>query len=235
MSLVFGSYTYGEFISRCPLLESLKIDFDTTYEIKRSEIAKLENLKVLSLRLCNLDNMTKITRSGFFQLMRFFPKLQELCLCFKNCKFLEDEINIDAIALLPCLKTLELNRVDFQNSIMVSCVVELICSSPNLKTLNITAASSTQNPPESLEVNYSRMVQLKLHTVFLACVKGLESEICFIKFLLAYSPYLKKMIINTFSTRLFGGDGDRGAIIFTTKLLKLHRTSPVSEIDFKWY
>ncbi|XP_071736573.1 F-box/FBD/LRR-repeat protein At1g13570-like [Rutidosis leptorrhynchoides] len=231
-SVVFGSYTCGEFISRCPLLNSLKIDFDTTYEIKRSEIAKLENLKVLSLPLCNLDNMAKFTRSRMFQLMCFFPKLQELHLGFKNCKFLADEINIDAIAL-SCLKTLELNGVDFHNSIMVSCVVELICSSPNLKTLNITAASSTKNSPESLEVNYSRMVQLKLHTVFLASVKGLESELCFIKFLLACSPQLKKMIISTCTTRLFGGD--RGAIIFTTKLLKLHRTSPVSEIDFKWY
>ena len=83
--VVFGSYTCGQFLSRCPLLEILKLRDNTISEINRAEIAKLENLKVLFLPLYELDNMAMMTTSDIFQLIDYFPKLQELNLDFWDC------------------------------------------------------------------------------------------------------------------------------------------------------
>nr|GEV52218.1 hypothetical protein [Tanacetum cinerariifolium] len=79
--VVFGSYTCGDFLTRCPILEILKLRDNTPSEIKRDEITKLINLKVLCLPLCELDNEAVI-----FQLLGYFPKLQELNLDFWDCK-----------------------------------------------------------------------------------------------------------------------------------------------------
>ncbi|GKD55035.1 hypothetical protein Tco_1288422 [Tanacetum coccineum] len=53
--------------------------------LKLVDIAKLGNLKMLSLSLCMLDNIEMITSSSMFQL-KLLPKLQELDLNFKKCK-----------------------------------------------------------------------------------------------------------------------------------------------------
>ena len=82
----FGSYKCGKFLAGCPLLEILKLRSNTDGEINRDEIEKLENLKVLILPLSELVSMAMITSSGIFQLIDYFPKLQELNLNFWMCK-----------------------------------------------------------------------------------------------------------------------------------------------------
>ena len=63
----------------------------------------------------------------------------------------------------------------------------------------------------------------------LTSIRGSVNDLCLIKSLLAGSPLLKKIVITARPSEMY--DGERG---FTTKLLKLHRASPVAEIDLTW-
>ena len=76
------------------------------------------------------------------------------------------------------------------------------------------------------------MVQLQLQSVMLVRISGLKNEECLIKSLLSCSPLLEKMEI---LAHLFQHVGvDNGKLIFATKLLELHRASPVAEIKLKF-
>ena len=82
----FESGNVGELITRCPLLEKLKIRYNyPTGGMKSIEITKLENLKVLCLPLCNLENIA-IDPIRIYQFVGCLPRLQELYLDFQNCK-----------------------------------------------------------------------------------------------------------------------------------------------------
>ncbi|GKE78617.1 hypothetical protein Tco_1544737, partial [Tanacetum coccineum] len=119
---------------------------------------------------------------------------------------------------LVCLKKLKLYFIDLSSKTMVSLVVELICASPNLHSLEIAIACEHG----SSEVDYSRIRQLQLQKVKLYRVIGSKSEECLIKSLLACSPLLKKMSIAVDTPEVFGD--------FTTNLLKLHRASPRAKL-----
>ncbi|GKB11495.1 F-box/FBD/LRR-repeat protein-like protein [Tanacetum coccineum] len=82
----FENSNRQELLSRSPLLEILKLSTDDTEKVKQIEIAKLVNLKILSLSLCDIEDMTVITSSSIFQLAGSLPKLQELSLDFYDCK-----------------------------------------------------------------------------------------------------------------------------------------------------
>nr|GEZ83886.1 hypothetical protein [Tanacetum cinerariifolium] len=207
--VVFGSYTCGDFLTRCPILEILKLRDNTPSEIKRDEITKLINLKVLCLPLCELDNEAVI-----FQLLGYFPKLQELNLDFWDCKLLAD-VETSVPTILPCLKTLRLYEINFSNSTM---------------TLLIKGTYEDDVPApavSSLEIDFSRMGQLQLQNVEFDFVTCIKNEVCLMKSLLACSPLLKKMVINPKLPKVFGGDD--GKKKFVTEL-KLHRASHIAEI-----
>ncbi|KAJ0439799.1 putative F-box domain, leucine-rich repeat domain superfamily, F-box-like domain superfamily [Helianthus annuus] len=72
----------GEFFTKCPLLEILTME---ECNVKAVEIAKIKNLKILSLYLCDLDNISIKSSSSIFELVDSLPKLQELHLNFENC------------------------------------------------------------------------------------------------------------------------------------------------------
>ncbi|GJX12712.1 F-box/FBD/LRR-repeat protein-like protein [Tanacetum coccineum] len=206
--VTFDSHTAGGFLSRCPLVEILK--------------------------LWDVDNMTMTTTFNILKLIRYFPRLQELSLDFSNCKLLADaEKRVPTT--IPCLKSLNLHGIDFSSDIMVSCVIELICGSPNLETLRISAKHDYEVPPPALcssDVDFSKMGQLRLQSVLLVCIGGLKNEECLIKSLLSGSPLLRKMEIHA---DLFQHVGvDNGKLMFATKLLELHRASPVAEIKLKF-
>ncbi|GKD69279.1 hypothetical protein Tco_1323369, partial [Tanacetum coccineum] len=65
--------------------------------------------------------------------------------------------------------------------------------------------------------------------VVLTSIRGSVNDLCLIKSLLAGSPLLQKMVICARPSEMFGGESG-----FTTKLLKLHRASPIAEIDITW-
>lgn len=202
----FGCYKCGKFLAGCPLLEILKLRSNIDGEIKRDEIEKLENLQVLILPLSELVSMAEVTSFSIFQLIAYFPKLQELNLNFWMCKSLVDAEK-RVRTTLSCLKKLRLYEVDFSNAIMVSCVIDLICGFPNLKTLLIKATFGDDVPApagSSLEVDFSRMRELQLRKVKFVSVKYRKNEVCLMKSLIARSPLLEKMVINPKSSYLVG-------------------------------
>nr|GEY19967.1 hypothetical protein [Tanacetum cinerariifolium] len=202
----FGSYKCGKFLAGCPLLEILKLRSNTDGEIKRDEIDKLENLKVLNLPLYELVSMAKITSFSIFQLIAYFPKLQELNLNFWMCKSLVDAEK-RVRTTLACLKKLRLYEVDFSNAMMVSCVIDLICGLPDLETLLIKATFGDDVPAlagSSSEVDFSRITRLQLRKVKFVSVECTKNELCLMKSLIACSPFLEKMVINPKSSKLFG-------------------------------
>lgn len=77
------SKQFVQFITRCPLLEILKLN--VSCKVNLNEFAKLLNLKTLSLFLCNLENSSSISSRTIFELLGFLPKLQELHLDFLCC------------------------------------------------------------------------------------------------------------------------------------------------------
>nr|GEU35079.1 hypothetical protein [Tanacetum cinerariifolium] len=178
--LVVQNYNCGDFIACCPLIENLRIFGDeTTGTVKLVEIAKLGNLKMLSLSLCMLDNMAMITSSSIFQL-KILPKLQELGLNLGKCQLLaEASVDEKVPTIFPCLKTLTLSIVNFSSASMLSFVTEMICGSTKLQNLNITATyipRFSRRALPSLDLDYNTIGQLQLQCVVFSSFRGTENE-----------------------------------------------------------
>ncbi|XP_076919824.1 F-box/FBD/LRR-repeat protein At1g13570-like [Bidens hawaiensis] len=219
----FGGSDLGEFLTRCPLLEILDIGYlSYTGSVKLVDIAKLENLKRLSLSLCHMD-------TNVFELVSNLPKLQELGLDFQGCSLTKSGAKIKFSTAFPFIKALNLTRIDSGDGTMLSCALEMIRNFPNLHTLEIFPPTRHVDDPNpvsipipSPEVEYSMM---ELRNVVFRFIKGSENEIHLIRYFLACSPSLKKIEILCDCHY-----GER--LIFARKLLKLHRASPTAEIDF---
>nr|XP_043625777.1 F-box/FBD/LRR-repeat protein At1g13570-like [Erigeron canadensis] len=230
----FQDHKYGELIAQCPLLQTLKIsNRHLRGELKVVEIVKLENVKVLCLSLCLLDNMAMVRLSTVFQHMSLVPKLQKLDLDFENCKFLAEDVAHNPVSItFPFLKTLTLCQMDFSNVSMVSCAFGMLFGCTNLQNLQITAIYKNAVPIPAIfpqEVDCNTMGQLQLRNVNLALIKGLENEVCLIKCILACSPILKS--INIRLNWLVESNVNEKYKIAST-LLKFHRASPVAEVIF---
>ncbi|XP_071739454.1 F-box/FBD/LRR-repeat protein At1g13570-like [Rutidosis leptorrhynchoides] len=234
--VAFENGNFGEFIVQCLLLEFLKVrNWDRIGKVKMIEIVKLKNLKLLSLPLCKLDNIA-ITSSLIFHLVGHFSKLQDLYLDLRKCKFLgEAGAEKWVRTSFRCLSTLVLDPIDFSSNIMLSFAFEMICNSPELQTLKITATYNNPVPPPafcSSSLNHISMDQLKLRSVVFKSFRGSENEICLIKNLLVCSPELNKIDIHTKPYLMFGDVN--GKLMFATKLLELHRASSVAEVKINW-
>ncbi|XP_076890018.1 putative FBD-associated F-box protein At1g05080 [Bidens hawaiensis] len=166
-----------EFISRCPLLENLKVDCDFySSKIKLAEIAKLENLKILSLYLSDLDTMNNFRSS-----------------------VAEGDAKWRFSTAFSSLQTLKLANV----------CLEDVCWSASTGRLQYTE-------------------QLQLRSVRFKYWNGSENEVCMLKYLLACSPFLKKIAIHHCSHNEITSDEK---LKFPSKVLKLHQASPVVDID----
>ncbi|XP_076926131.1 F-box/FBD/LRR-repeat protein At1g13570-like isoform X2 [Bidens hawaiensis] len=219
----------GGVITRCPLLEILKLENAyASCKVKLDEIARLENLKILSLSLRNLDTTKNFSSSStIIELLGSLPKLQQLELNFLGCKLIEGVANKGLSIAFPCLMALKLSCIDLLKGMKLSCAFELIRSCPNLQTLEITASNSHADSP--LQLDYSTTGLLQLRNVTFECLTGSENELRLIKYLLASSPFLQKIVIRLRSSSMITPDEK---LKFASKLLKLHRASPVAEIDF---
>ncbi|KAK9051161.1 hypothetical protein SSX86_027787 [Deinandra increscens subsp. villosa] len=222
----------GEFFSRCPVLEILTMGFTfSAHEVKLAEIAKLTNLKILSLYLRNFEKCMITSPDGIFELLGFLPKLQELRLDFLQCKsFTEDGAKKRSPTTFPCLKTLDLSYIDLGSGIVLSFAFEIIRSSWNLQTLEIMTGQQDVHPPPAIcspEVDYNTVGFLQLQRVTFTSSMASENEVCLIKYLLACSPFLKEIFLYP---HLFVARDEQ--LMFAKKLLKLHRASPVAEICF---
>ncbi|XP_076927938.1 F-box/FBD/LRR-repeat protein At1g13570-like [Bidens hawaiensis] len=225
----FGGGDLGGFITRCPLPEILKLDY-ISYSgssVKLAEIAKLENLKILSFPLCHLEATSSC---NVFELMGCLPKLQELSLDFQDYNLTQGGAIKQFTTAFPDLKAFKITSIKFGNGIMLSRVLEIIRHFPNLQTLEFIAVQQADDPfPISIpipnpEVEYNMM---ELESVEFRNFRGLENEVYFIKYFLACSPSLKKIHI-VWDFKLEPVE----QLFHAKKLLKLHRASPVAEIDF---
>ncbi|XP_071735722.1 F-box/FBD/LRR-repeat protein At1g13570-like isoform X2 [Rutidosis leptorrhynchoides] len=224
----------GNFIALCPLLEILKIIDDTsTCAVNFDVILKLVNLKVLSLSMgFVLDKTTPITSLDIIQLMCLLTKLQELNLDFNECKFIAEAPDVPVDQKVPntflCLRDLKLSHVDFGCDNFVSFVIEMISGSPNLHTLEIRVTYDydfTTYTRSSLVFDCSKMGPLQLQNVVIDDSRGSANEAQLIKYILACSPLLKKIVINSYDT------GKK--FWLAKKLLTFHRVSPVAQIYLK--
>ncbi|KAJ0837883.1 putative F-box domain-containing protein [Helianthus annuus] len=196
-----------------------------------SQCLALTNLKILSYSLYHLEYKLVISSTIFFELLGVLPKLQELYLEFLQCKFLEDGAKKRSPTTFPCLKTLKLSAIDLENGIMLSCAFEMIKSFPNLQTLEIIVTPTYEDDAPkaaicSLDVDYNTLGMLQLRSVVFTYSNASESEVCLIKYLLACSPFLKKIVI-----RPHNGLALSEQMMFAKKLLKLHRASPDVDIN----
>ncbi|XP_076927939.1 F-box/FBD/LRR-repeat protein At1g13570-like [Bidens hawaiensis] len=247
--LHFESSKFGDFITQCPLLEILNMRYRRffhdilfkrlhqspemnlsilpTGKVKLVNIAKFANLKMLSILLCHVDN---VTITSILEHVGCLPKLQELRLEFVKCTFTEGGAKKTLPATFSCLKSLTLFTIDLSNGIMFSCALELIRSSPNLRALEITASDWGDDQTPAIcppEVNYKTMGPLQLTSVEFKNLRGSDNEACLIKYLLACSPFLKKIVIHPLAFDVMPDE----SLMFAMKLLKLHRASSTAEID----
>ncbi|KAJ0462211.1 F-box/FBD/LRR-repeat protein At1g13570-like [Helianthus annuus] len=223
----FESGILGEILTRCPSLEILDMrHLLYPHKVKLVDFAKSENLKILSLCLYHIDAVA-IRSSTIFELVGFLPKLQELDLVFlENYKLTESGATMRFPA--ACLKALKLSDINLGNVMLLSCVFEMIRHFPNLHTLEITTvipkrdAHPIPNPIPEVEYNTTG-----LRSVVFRYFAGSENEVCLIKYILACSPFLEKIVIHSHWSL---ASDER--LMFTMKLLKLRRASTVAEIDF---
>ncbi|KAM0047820.1 putative F-box domain, leucine-rich repeat domain superfamily, F-box-like domain superfamily [Helianthus debilis subsp. tardiflorus] len=161
-------FELGKFLTGCPLLEDLTMDdlFEVS-KVKVVEIAKLENLKILSSKFYDLDDISVMSSSTIFELLGSLPKLQELDLDFQDCQLREGGAKKRFSTVFPCLKALKLS-IYLDNGMNLSRAFELIRSFPNLQTLEITTTDlyDVQTPAIcSQEVEYNTMESLQLRSV----------------------------------------------------------------------
>ncbi|XP_071739449.1 putative F-box/FBD/LRR-repeat protein At4g13965 [Rutidosis leptorrhynchoides] len=177
-----------------------------------------------------------ITSSLVFHLVCHFPKLQDLYLDLRNCKFLEESGSTKWVSTsFHCLRLLMLYPIDFNSDVKLSFAFDMIWGLPELQTLMITAVYNDAVQSYTLcssSLNHISMGQLKLCSVVFKSFRAYENEIYLIKKLLDCSPLLKKIDIYP-SRSLMCGDNDR-KLMLTKKLLKLQRASSAAEANIYW-
>ncbi|KAJ0683222.1 putative leucine-rich repeat domain superfamily [Helianthus annuus] len=144
-------------------------------KVKVVEIAKLENLKILSLKFYDLDDTSVMSSSTIFELLGSLPKLQELDLDFQDCQLREGGAKKRFSTVFPCLKALKLS----DNGMNLSRAFELIRSFPNLQKLEITTTDLYDVQTHAIcsqEVEYNTMELLR--SVTFEYLKGSENEVC---------------------------------------------------------
>ncbi|KAM0047827.1 putative F-box domain, leucine-rich repeat domain superfamily, F-box-like domain superfamily [Helianthus debilis subsp. tardiflorus] len=168
---------------------------------------------------------------------------------------LRSKVKPDDFAKLANLKTLSLTTTPFSDidePITItssSAIFELLAFLPKLQELQLsfprckfTEGGSKKRFPDAFpclkslilkkicspEVDYNTMGPLQLRSVMFNCLKGSENELRLIKYLLACSPFLKKIEIY-FQNSIKRHEQS----MFATKLLKIQRAYP--EVDISLY
>ena len=80
----FVTGTFWEFIVRCPSVEFLKVDYDTTKQMRLMELTKVRHIKKLHLSFGMTYKPTTITASNLYHLASL-TKLENLTLDFQDC------------------------------------------------------------------------------------------------------------------------------------------------------
>ncbi|KAJ0462208.1 F-box/FBD/LRR-repeat protein At1g13570 [Helianthus annuus] len=178
---------------------------------------------LLSLQLC----LVQFESSELGEILTRCPSLEilDMRFFFYACK-----VKLVDIVKAKNLKMLSLSVCNIDAvAISSSTIFELVGFLPKLQDLDLdfldyTVKDAHPWPNPIPEVEYKTT---GLRSVVFTYFAGSENEVCLIKYILACSPILEKIVIHPHWSL-----ASDGRLMFTRKLLKLRRASTVAEIDF---
>ncbi|KAK2983918.1 hypothetical protein RJ640_017839 [Escallonia rubra] len=188
-------------------------------------------LQLTHLKLCKCSLFPPVTFEGFPNLINlelyYVAREPDLCLAAGDGpKRLPAAFN--------CLKMLTLSGIDFRNSNgEISRAICLICSSPNLQELEISAYRNDHSAVSDPGIEFweEKCTMGQLRTVKFTAVEGLTTELKFIKYILACSPLLEKVYVE----REEVADASAGLMtgfMISKELMRFRRASPKAEVMY---
>ncbi|XP_074354622.1 F-box/FBD/LRR-repeat protein At1g13570-like [Apium graveolens] len=221
LKLVDATSNFGKSIFNCPVLEKLTLILCTglfhtnfcapnlkcliqVYREITSEysVAGLENLSEYYFLLLGYPNM-QTEASNVVKVLDGFYKVKRFSIAMYFLKYLAAGGSPYRLSRpLSCLKTLQISDVNFCDLSVVSCLLCLIRSAPNLCKLHIKADGNLMKEvdEENLKsycIDDSEDCTIDhLEIVTFAGFEGQRPELELVRFLLGHSPLLKIMSID---------------------------------------
>ncbi|KAJ4961123.1 hypothetical protein NE237_021033 [Protea cynaroides] len=256
----FVGFTYENLVSRCPVLERLKIEGLASYTDFIIYAPKLKSLVVngffevtqniclkntpllecvsLNLHCCGLNSKRLNRREGENSLLiKVFGCLDGVEKLSVRGNFLKLFVVDFVPTKLPNtyyrMKSLEL-QICFNDVLMVSMALCLIRSAPNLEELKIDAIIHTRIQPQFPEIGDGPEFSLnQLRNVKINSFGGWRRQLEFVEFLLSITPVLEKMSIygHKDPTIAEGYDPMHGAMMLEV-LMRFPRVSPEAKIEY---
>ncbi|XP_009594964.1 F-box/FBD/LRR-repeat protein At1g13570-like [Nicotiana tomentosiformis] len=218
--VTFVPATFKDFILKCPSLERLMLrwctDFDTleidaptlkffdfTGESKSicfKNAPMLENVSVY-LSVSRVLPYPSHVCSNLTKFFHYMPSLKELDLCNSTLEYLiMGGVPESPPTALNNIKSLRMSDMSFRNVEQVSGAVYLITSCPKLQELTIDITVSAGNVVEPV-VQFLRAQSIScgvaklLQRVEMSYFTGAETEMEFVRFILASAPVLEEILI----------------------------------------
>lgn len=251
--VVIAGDTLSSLISTCPLLERLTIGSSTSFDSVEIVACSLRCVRLVGLfsSVCfkNTPLLAKVSMhlvsslrdlvskeretSGSVMLTGTFPVVELLVLDYYHLKAMAGGVVQNILpTTFTHLKILKLCLICFEKVDEISMVLCLIRSSPNLEKIQLKACPgetvALDPVPEPLEVQgWSDISLNELREVEIHCVSGTRPELDFIKFILAKSPILERLLIK-FKPEVVSVESR-----ILKELLRFKRLSPEAEIMFR--
>nr|XP_009786907.1 PREDICTED: F-box/FBD/LRR-repeat protein At1g13570-like [Nicotiana sylvestris] len=242
----------GRFISRCPLLEHLLLEYVDNANNIEVNAPKLRsfvftgNLHFLHLKCVPLlakvshESTASLLKAGKNDFVNFFnsiPALEHLHWNYNSFRFMvtgPGEVPTRLPSALNCLKHLYLSEICLEERVELLCALCLIRSSPNLEELEIKGpfdligkllAPVLWSAVDEIPASFSDVTYTHLRAVKIKGVAGAWGEMQLIKVLLAKSPVLVRMVIEPDVV------GDQSLKVLA-KITKFQRASPKAEVVY---
>ncbi|KAL3844370.1 hypothetical protein ACJIZ3_001773 [Penstemon smallii] len=235
--------TFVKFIASCPEVENLRLIHCTNFDCLEITGPKLKSfdfqgmLKSISFKNCPVLSDVKLYFSSMdFKGSRFSFDLVKSLSCLPELKelqlpahALEDLVEYGApnqlSITLKTLKNLHLCDMYFEKIEETSCAICFIRSCPNLQRLKVTAFTFdvVGSVAEFLRSQKRSESLTHLKTVKMQLFSGMESEMEFVKYLLASATALEEMAIIPHAIT-------DGGVSIVNELKQYPRASPKAEI-----
>ncbi|WOG96040.1 hypothetical protein DCAR_0415370 [Daucus carota subsp. sativus] len=242
LELVDATSNFGKSIFHCPVLEKLTLiiceglfpnnfcapNLKRLVQIYREitseySLVGLKNLSEYSFMLAG-HPVTQAKTSNVAKVLGGVHKIKRVSLAKYSLKGLAAGGFPNRLSKpLPYLKFINISDIDFGALSEVSCLVCLIRSAPNLRTLHIVVKEEL----EEYQIEDSEeCIMLHLEIVSFSDFKGVIAELELVKFLLACSPSLKSLFIH----RDCSIKDCASALKITEEMLQYTRASPRAQI-----
>ncbi|CAL5419051.1 unnamed protein product [Camellia sinensis] len=253
--MAFAAHIFGTLVPCVPLLETLNFSGCTAIEHFNIHFPKLktfvatDSCNVESISFQSTPNLTMICialgteaenpgRRSTINLKKFLDNLPRvLKICFDGFFLKVSSVVVPWVLSIPFnqLKHPVFTKLRFDDVDQMSCVLCLLRSSPNLKKLCMTMRlasavgdNAVEPVPRYLEA-LGCMYQLlnQLRTVKITSIKGLRTELLFIKCILACSPVLETICVQ-YHEIVDAHEGFR----ISTEMMRFSWASPRAEIVY---